>query len=55
MYENLVVEPEEGNQDPYLEDYFKNHSNKTNRRLHIIGVGLAFLIVLHSLFTFDIF
>ena len=41
--------------DPFLEEYFKEHTSKTNQRLHIIGIGLAILIFLHALLTFDIF
>jgi hypothetical protein len=42
-------------EEPFLEDYMKDHKSKTNRRLHIIGIGLAVIIFVHALLTFDIF
>jgi hypothetical protein len=33
----------------------KRHSNKNNRRLHLLGALIAVLIIIQTLFTFDFF
>eukprot|EP00919_Chromeraceae_sp_WS-2016_P049221 GHVR01116451.1.p1 GENE.GHVR01116451.1~~GHVR01116451.1.p1 ORF type:complete len:105 (+),score=5.36 GHVR01116451.1:4610-4924(+) len=50
MYEGL----DEGSDD-VLSVYLKGHTNKTNIRLHMIGLVLAILIIIEAIVTFSPF